>query len=107
MVQENASVAITHEPARSGESDGRTGSGASAGCDGTGCGEGESAALLARAGAHATTASSTPANIPARPLADPADLSVRRRILVPHPPSCVTTWPGRKKGRLHVVGLDP
>src|SRR5215472_11272733 len=103
MVQENVLVATTHEPARTGGSGGRGGSGSYAAGFGEAepsCGEAEPTALLAWAGVHATAASSTPAT-QARPLADPPDLGVSCRILVPHPPSCVTIWPGRKKGRPH------
>src|SRR5215469_5655329 len=98
MAQENASSAGTHLPARSGGSDGCTGSWLSPGCgdaDGTGA-----AALLAWAGAHAATASSTAVTTPTRPLDDPPDLGVSCRIrartalLRGYPPE-------RKKGRLH------
>jgi len=78
MVQVNASSAGTHVPARSGGSRGRSGSRLFAGwgdADGTGA-----ATLLAWAGAHAVTASSTAAATPARPFDDPPDLEVSCRI---------------------------
>ena len=74
MAQENEPGVGTHVSTRCGGIWGcgaGAGSGSAAGCVGAGL-----AAPLVLAGAHAATASSTQASIPARPLNDPPELGV-------------------------------